>query len=115
MQKYLTLWLINCNQKSKEINWGEAQQKSFEKLKVALAATPILDIVYPNESFVLETNVSGEAIRAILMQGGHPVAVESKTLGRMQWNYLAYEQELLVIIQAFKKWCHYLYGTTSEV
>ena len=41
--------------KSKEISWGESQQQSFDKLKVALAAAPILDIVDPNEPFVLET------------------------------------------------------------
>ena len=40
--------------KSKDISWGEAQQRSFEKLKVALAVAPILDIVDPNEPFVLE-------------------------------------------------------------
>ena len=77
--------------KSKEISWGEAQQRSFEKLKVALAVAPILDIVDPNEPFVLETDASGEAIGAVLMQGGRPVAFESKKLDRTQRNYSAYE------------------------
>ena len=47
---------------SKDISWGETQQKSFEKLKVALATAPILHIVDPNQPFVLETNANGEAI-----------------------------------------------------
>ena len=68
--------------KSKEISWGEAQQRSFEKLKVALAVAPILDIVDPNEPFVLETDASGETIGAVLMQGGRPIAFESKKLDR---------------------------------
>ena len=68
--------------KSKDISWGEAQQRSFEKLKVALAVAPILDIVDPNEPFVLETDASGEAIGAVLMQGGCLVAFESKKLDR---------------------------------
>ena len=104
------LWL-----KSKEINWGEAPQRRFKKLKVALAVAPILDIVDPNEPFVLETDASEEAIGAVLMQGGRSVAFESKKLDRTQRNYSAYERELLAIIHALKKWRHYLYGATFEV
>ena len=100
--------------KSKEINWVEAQQRSFEKLKV-LVAVPILDIVDPNEPFVLEMDTSGGAIGAILIQGGCLVAFESKKLDCTQENYSTYEQELLAIIHALKKWHHHLYGATFEV
>ena len=72
--------------KSKEISCGEAQQQSLKKLKVALAVTLILDIVDPNEPFVLQTDASGNAIIAILMQGGCPIAFESKKLDRVQRN-----------------------------
>ena len=95
--------------------WGEVQHKYFEKLKVALATTPILDIVDPNELFVLETDANGEAIGVVLMQGGCLVAFESKKLDYVQWNYSAYERDLLAIIHALKKWFHYLYGATFEV
>ena len=82
---------------------------------MALTTAPILDIVDPNKQFVLEIDASGEAIGAILMQGGCLVAFEIKKLDRPKWNYSAYERELLVIIPALKKWHHYLYGTTFEV
>ena len=78
------------------------QQQSFKKLKVALAAAHVLDIVDPNEPFVLETDASGNAIGAVLMQGERPIAFESKKLDRAQRNYLAYEQELLAIVHALK-------------
>ena len=110
-QKFWFQWLIIWL-KSKEISWGEAQQKSFKKLKVALAVAPILDIVDPNELFVLETDASGEAIGAVLMQGGHPVAFESKKLDRAHYSF--YKQELLAIVHAKKKWRHYLYWATFE-
>ena len=83
---------------------GEAQQPSFKTFKVALAVAPILDIVDPNGPFVLETDASGDAIGAVLMQGGCLVAFESKKLDRAQQNYLAYERELLAIVHALKKW-----------
>ena len=101
--------------KTKSISWGDAQQASFDKLKVAIAAAPVLSIVDPNEPFVLETDASGEAVGAVLMQRGRPIAFESKKLDRAQRNYSAYERELLAIIHALKKWRHYLYGATFEV
>ena len=82
---------------------------------MALLATPVLDIVDPNEPFVLETDASGNAIEAVLMQGGCPIAFESKKLDRAHWNYLAYKQELLAIVHALIQWCHHLYGATFKV
>ena len=38
--------------------WGEAQQQSFDQLKVALATAPVLAIVYPNQPFLVELNAS---------------------------------------------------------
>ncbi|MCO5603397.1 hypothetical protein L7F22_057547 [Adiantum nelumboides] len=101
--------------KTKNVSWRESQQKSFDKLKVAIAAAPILTIVDPNEPFVLETDASGDAMGAVLMQKGCPVAFESKKLDRAQSNYSAYERELLAIIHALKKWRHYLYDVTFDV
>ncbi|MCO5597630.1 hypothetical protein L7F22_051711 [Adiantum nelumboides] len=68
-----------------------------------------------NTSFVLETDASGKAMGAMLMQRGRPTAFESKKLDRAQHNYSAYERELLAIIHALKKWRYYLYGATFEV
>ena len=70
---------------------------------MVLADTLVLDIVDPNEPFVLETGASGDAIGAVLMQGGRPFAFKSKKLDRAQQNYSAYEQELLAIVHGSKK------------
>ena len=69
--------------KSKDISWGEDQQKNFEKLKVALVIAPILDIVDLDEPFVLETDANGEANGAVLMQAECLIAFESKKLDCM--------------------------------
>ena len=42
--------------KDKTIRWGESQQKSFDKIKVAIAAAPILSIVDPNKPFVFDAS-----------------------------------------------------------
>ncbi len=53
--------------KTKNISWGDSQQKSFDKLKVAIAGAPILTIADPNKPFILEKDASNEAIGAVLM------------------------------------------------
>ena len=68
--------------KSKEISWGEAQQRSFKSLNVALVVSPTLDIVDPNEPFVLEMDAYGVAIEVVLMQGGFLIAFKSEKLDR---------------------------------
>ena len=118
VRDYAKIYVLMTDQlrsKSKDISWGEAQHISFEKLKVDLTTTPILDIPDPNKLFVLETDANGEAIGSVLTQGGHPISFESKKLDRMQRNYLVYKRELLAIIHALKKLCHYLYEVTFEV
>ena len=37
-------------------------------------------------------DANGEAIEAVLMQGGHPAAFESKKLDHTHQDYLSYEQ-----------------------
>ena len=96
-------------------HWGEEQQQRFDKLKVALATAPILAIVDPQKPFVVETDASAKAVGAVLIQDGHLVAYESKTLNRAQQNYSAYERELFDIIYALHKWRHYLYGAQFEI
>ncbi|MCO5553835.1 hypothetical protein L7F22_007361 [Adiantum nelumboides] len=80
--------------------WGEEQQQSFEKLKVALAFAPILTIVDPTKSFVVEIDASDRAIGEVLLQDGRPTAFESKKLDEAQQNFYVYERELYAIIHA---------------
>ncbi|MCO5561297.1 hypothetical protein L7F22_014918 [Adiantum nelumboides] len=101
--------------KGKTFTWGEEQQRSFEKFKVALASASILAILDPTKPFVVETNASDRAIGAILLQDGRPIAFESKKLDTSQQNYFVYERELYAVIHALKKWWHYLYEAQFEI
>ena len=118
IQDYAKITVPMTNQlkdKGRSFTWGEEQQHSFDKLKVAIATAPILAIVDPHKPFVVETDASATAIGAVLIQDGRPIAFESKKLNRAQQNYSAYERELFAIVHALKKWRHYLYGATFEV
>ena len=62
-------------------------QRSFDKLKVAIATAPILAIMDPCKPFVVVTDASATAIGAVLIQDGRPIAFDSKKLNRAQQNY----------------------------
>ena len=54
-------------------------------------------MVDPHKPFVVETDASGTAVGAVLLQDGRLVAYESKKLNDAQRNYSAYERELLLL------------------
>jgi hypothetical protein len=64
----------------------------------------------PNFSlpFTLETDACGTGIGAVLMQQGKPIAYFSKTLGIKNAALSTYDKEALAILEALKRWRHYL-------
>jgi hypothetical protein len=90
--------------------WEQEQQIAFDKLKTLMSTPPVL--VLPNFSlpFILETDASGHGLGAVLMQQGRPLAFFSKTLGVKAQNQSIYEKEAMAILEALKKWRHYLLG-----
>ena len=66
--------------------------------------------IVEDEPFSVECCASDFAIGAVLNQRGRPVAFMSKTLTPRERRYPAVEKEALAIIQAVRKWSHFLYG-----
>jgi len=63
---------------------------------------------------ILETDASNLALAAILSTHTdsdiHPIAFHLRSFQRAELNYNVHDKELLVIVEAFKKWQHYLEG-----
>uniref|UniRef100_A0A453NRI9 Reverse transcriptase n=1 Tax=Aegilops tauschii subsp. strangulata TaxID=200361 RepID=A0A453NRI9_AEGTS len=90
--------------------WKQEHDQAFAQLQKALTTAPILALPNFSLPFVLETDASGKGIGAVLMQQGRPIAYYSSSLCPRNAAPSTYEKEALAILEALKKWRHYLLG-----
>jgi hypothetical protein len=90
--------------------WSPAAQSSFIALKQAMTEAPTLQLPDFTKPFTLETDASGLAMVAVLMQDSHPIAFFSKPFCPRLQRSSTYIRELHAITTAVKKWRQYLLG-----
>jgi hypothetical protein len=77
-------------------------------LKQNVAELLVLAFSNFNKASKVECDASGSAIGVVLSQEGKPVAFFSEKLNDARRKYFVYDQEFYAIVQALKKWRHYL-------
>ena len=80
-----------------------------------MSSCPVLALPDFTQPFILECDASGEGVGAILMQGGHPIAFENRTLLPNERLYPIYDKEMLAIMHALAKFQQYLVGNRFRV
>ena len=89
-----------------EVPWTEALKSKFEELKQQLLQPRIVRLPNPERPFILETDGSRVAVRAVLKQRfdntglEHPMGFFSRALTGSERNYAAYEVELFAVVRA---------------
>ena len=114
-RKFIKNFNVVCNamietmrRDKREFVWTHGADKSFETLKQRVVEFPVLALPDFNKVFQMECDVSGSAIGAVLSQKGKPIAFFSEKLNDAKRKYSMYDQEFYAIVQALKKWRHYL-------
>jgi hypothetical protein len=92
----------------KSFHWMKEAEKSFNLLKRKIIEQPILVLPDFQNTFQVKYDASGFAIGAVLSQEDRSIAYFSEKLNEAKEKYATYDKEFYAIIQALKKWRHYL-------
>lgn len=92
--------LTKLTKKGAVFEWGPEQQHAFATFKEKLTIAPVLKYPDFEKQFIITTNASDHAIRAILSQVNqdNSIAYVNRVLSRTEQNYNITEKELLAIV-----------------
>jgi hypothetical protein len=100
--------LDTVKKKHKSFSWTEEAEKSFKVLKEKITEQSILVLPYFGKTFQVRCDASGLTIGAVVSQDNRSVSYFSEKLNNTKKNYSTYDKEFYAVIQALKKWRHYL-------
>ena len=94
--------ITSLQKKGTKFEWTIKCEKNFNLLKELLTSAPVLNIVDPNESFVVCTDACKEGLGGVLMQNGHVIGYESRKVKEHERNYANHNLELASIVHALR-------------
>ena len=118
MFSYYARWIPGFSEKIKllvdsikqnSVPLSDAAVKDFNCLKEDLKSAT-LTCIKKGVAFTVECDASEHSLAASLNQGGQPVAFHSRTFNPSEKKYSIVEKEATAIMDAVRKWSHYLHG-----
>ena len=105
--------------KDEKWQWGEEQQKAFDKLKQVFTTKLVLVVLNLDKEFRVEADASNYTTGGVLSmrcsdKKWRPVAFISKSLSETEQNYEIYNKEMLAVVRYLKAWRHFLEGAIEK-
>lgn len=98
VNEYASIASILTNQLRKDrFGWTDEAEITFNKLKEAMKRVHVLAMLDILKPFIVDTNVSGYGLGAVLLQEQRPIAYFSVSLGQQAQIKSVYEKELMAI------------------
>jgi hypothetical protein len=82
--------------------WSKETESAFCALQWALTIASVLQLPDFDRDFVVECDASSSGVEAVLHQGGGPIAFFSHHMAPRHTKLVAYERELIRLVQAVK-------------
>jgi hypothetical protein len=101
--------------KKDAFSWTLEETKSFEQLKEVMCKAPVLTTLDFTKTFIVECDASGNGIGVVLMKEGRPLDFEIRPLKGKDLHKAVYDEEMMEILHALKKWRPYLIGRNFKV
>jgi hypothetical protein len=90
--------ISSLKKKGVKLEWTYECEDIFQHMKNLSKTTPILNIVDPNEYFIVCTDACKEGFGGVLIQNGHVICYESRKLKEQERNYATHDLELTSIV-----------------
>jgi hypothetical protein len=100
--------LYTVKKKHISFNWTTEDKNISRILKEKITEQPIMVLPDFKKTIQVKYDTSGVAIGEILSEENKPIAYFSEKLNETKRKYSTYDKEFYVVIQALKKWRHYL-------
>jgi hypothetical protein len=95
--------------------WNDDAAAAFSALKGAVTLAPVLALPDFAKPFVVECDALTYGFCAVLVQDGHPITFYSRSVAPRHHSLVAYERELIGLVQAVRHWWPYLWGRRFTV
>jgi hypothetical protein len=90
--------------------WDDEATTAFQALKGALTTGSVIQMPDFDKTFVVDCDVSGTRFGAVLHQGTSPLTYFSRPFAACHLKLVAYERELIGLVQVVHHWRPYLWG-----
>ena len=111
--------LTALTRKHANFHWDETCEASFQRLKAALASSPVLAFPDMSLPFTVYSDASDTCIGAVLTQnfpeGERPIQYMSQQLSTTQRKWPILEKECFAIVTALEKFDVFLHGSQFKV